>query len=685
MRKNLLFAFFGIILITGGIFTYIILSKNDPRSLEEKADKQVQSYVENWSHQDFARMYEQLSVESKNDITKDEFIKRYKNIYEGIEVENLHIQANLHTKKTEFFSDTKSVQMPYELRMDTSAGPISFVHNMELVREQQKEKDDWAINWSVSLIFPGMLDKDKVKVQTLNSKRGEILDRTGKALATSGIAFEIGIIPKKWDTNSEKQKQETARLLHITSEELHAKRNAKWVKPELFVPLAIRSEGDEALSQLEEINGVMLRKKEVRHYPYRQATAHLVGYIGSMNNEEWDMYQKKGYHSTDLVGKTGVEQVYEEKLHGTPGSRIVITDELGIEKEVLVEKPVQLGQDITLTIDGDIQFSIYEELKDDAGTVTAIHPMTGEVLALVSTPAYDPNLFILGLTASQWKEISEDPNTPLLNRFANAFAPGSTFKPITAAIGLDAGSLDAEQEMRVNGLYWQKDNSWGNYYVTRVRNSKGPVNLEQALTYSDNIFFAQAALHMGEKTFLNGAERFGFGESIPFPYPIKKSKISSNEMKNDIQLADSAYGQGEVTMTPLHLALVYSAFLHDGNMLTPTLTIDNTKPQEYWKENVMTKETAQLLQKDLIQVMEHPQGTGRKAKPAGIRMAGKTGTAELKKRKGENGLEYGWMVAFNVEDSRLLLTIMVEDVKGRGGSHYLDTKVKRIFTQALVK
>lgn len=335
-----------------------------------------------------------------------------------------------------------------------------------------------------------------------------------------------------------------------------------------------------------------------------------------------------------------------------------------------------------LTIDAELQKEIYEQIKQEAGTAAAIHPKTGDILALVSTPAYDPNDFVLGMSTTQWNKLNNDPQKPLLNRFAHGYAPGSTFKPITGAIGLDTGAITTQEERSITGLHWQKDSSWGNYEVTRVSDYKSPVNLRKALVYSDNIYFAQTALAIGEEPFLQQATEFGFGEAIPIPFPVEKSKLTNAEMRNDIQLADSGYGQGEVTMTPLHLALVYSAYVNDGSMVYPSL-IQGEQHEPFWKQNVMTKESAQIIGQDLLQVMEDPRGTGRGARVFGHQLAGKTGTAELKQKKGELGRENGWYAAFNVDDPRLLLVMMVEDVRGRGGSHALDSKVKRIFSQGL--
>lgn len=206
--------------------------------------------------------------------------------------------------------------------------------------------------------------------------------------------------------------------------------------------------------------------------------------------------------------------------------------------------------------------------------------------------------------------------------------------------------------------------------------------MRKALVYSDNIYFARAALAIGEEQFIQKGQLLGFNEAIPIPFPIDKSKLYNTEMKNEIQLADSGYGQGEVTMTPLHLALVYSAFVNDGSMIYPSL-VQGEKKEQYWKSDVIPAEVAGTVKQNLLSVMEDPKGTGRGARVPGIRLAAKTGTAELKQKKGELGKENGWYAAFDADDSRLLVTMMIEDVRGRGGSHVLDARIKRIFSKVL--
>lgn len=184
-------------------------------------------------------------------------------------------------------------------------------------------------------------------------------------------------------------------------------------------------------------------------------------------------------------------------------------------KKEIASVSVRHGQDIMLTIDAGLQTSLYEQYKDDKSCSAAIDPRTGEVLALVSTPSYDNNEFIMGLSEQKWAALNENKKKPMYNRFRQVWCPGSSFKPIIAAIGLDCGAINPKEDFGKEGLRWQKDSSWGAYYVTTLH-TYAPVILENALIYSDNIYFAKAALKIGAEQMEESLLRLGFQEELPF-------------------------------------------------------------------------------------------------------------------------------------------------------------------------
>ncbi len=268
-----------------------------------------------------------------------------------------------------------------------------------------------------------------------------------------------------------------------------------------------------------------------------------------------------------------------------------------------------------------------------------MEPKTGELLALVSTPTFDSNDFVLGITDSKWQELNNDENKPLYNRFTQKYCPGSTFKPITGAIALTTNTITPNDDYGYTGTSWQKDSSWGDYKITTLTSYNGAKNLLNGLVYSDNIYFAQTALKTGRDQFANNLNKLGFNEQLPFLMELAKSQYANqngNKIEGETKLADSGYGQGNILVNPIHMASIYSAFANEGNMIKPYLEYKEAKSGEIWKEGVFSKDTANTIKNDLVQVVENVQGTGHTAKIDGLTIAGKTGTAELKASEDDN-------------------------------------------------
>lgn len=417
-----------------------------------------------------------------------------------------------------------------------------------------------------------------------------------------------------------------------------------------------------------------------REYPYGEVASHLVGYIRGITAEELEAHKGEGYTESSLIGKTGLELAFEDRLRGKNGTGIKIVDANENIIESIAETDVEDGEDVKTTIDITLQENIFNEFDGDNGFSVAMNPKTGEVLAMVSFPSFDSNNFVTGFTDAEWNKLSNDENTPMFARYESTWAPGSSFKPVTGAIGLNTDSFTASEDFGTSGLSWQKDSSWGDYKITTLTTYGGKANLRNALIYSDNIYFAKAAIKIGAKTLAEQLTKIGFNKSVDFPVSMSASQYSdSDTFSSEIQLADSGYGQGKVLVNPLHMASIYSAFVNDGNMIKPVLEYNGEA--EYLVEDAFSKQTADEIRDDLVQVVENSNGTGHAAKISGVTMAGKTGTAELKASKDENGEELGWfntIVVSDDDDEQLLTINMVENVENRGGSHYLLPKVKNI-------
>ena len=343
------------------------------------------------------------------------------------------------------------------------------------------------------------------------------------------------------------------------------------------------------------------------------------------------------------------------------------------------------GKNIQLTIDSELQEIMYEQFKDDRGCSVAINPYTGEVLAMVSTPSYDNNDFIKGLSTEKWTFMNEDENKPLYNRFRQVWCPGSTFKPIIAAIGLETDSIDPNEDFGNEGLAWQKDSSWGDYEVTTLH-AYEPVILKNAIIYSDNIYFAKLALKVGAENLEKSLDELGFNQEIPFEIVMSESQYSNTEhIETEIQLADSGYGQGQILVNPLHLASLYTAFLNNGNVIKLYLQYKEDATSDIWIADVFTEDTTDTVMEGLKGVINDPNGTGYAAYREDVVSAGKTGTAEIKATKDDtDGSEIGWFCVFSTEadvENPILIVSMVEDVKGMGGSGYVVGKDNAVLEQ----
>lgn len=643
-------------------------------------------YMSHIPEQKYEEMYAMLNIEASRNISQDDFVKRNSAIYEGIEIQNM-------TTTVISYDEEKDV-VQYQTSFDTVAGNITFENEAFFL----KREDGYKLIWTDSLIYPGLSSTDKVRVSTTQAKRGEILDRNERVLAGPGVASSVGIVPGKLE-NKDSVIEQIAELLEMEPEEIEKKLSAKWVKDDSFVPIKtlrkveeielMSMESDEEVikeherqQHLLEIKGVMISDTEVRSYPLEDAAAHLVGYVQNVTAEDLEKHAGEGYTTSSVIGRSGAEGLFESELKGQNGCRIYIVDANGDEKEELACRMVEHGKTIKLTIDSELQKALYEQFKEDKSCSAAMNPYTGEVLALVSTPSYDNNDFIMGLSNEKWTTLNEDENKPLYNRFRQVWCPGSTFKPITAAIGLESGAVDPNEDYGNVGLSWQKDASWGSYHVTTLH-AYEPVVLENALIYSDNIYFAKAALKIGAEELKDSLLGLGFQEELPFEIVMSKSQYSNTEnIETEIQLADSGYGQGQILVNPLHMACIYTAFCNKGNVIKPYLVYSPDAEPEYWIPNAFSENTTNLVLDGIKKVINDSHGTGYAAHREDVLLAGKTGTAEIKASKDDtSGTELGWFAIFtaeNTEEHPILIVSMVEDVKGRGGSGYVVEKDKQV-------
>lgn len=651
----------------------------DRKRGQENPQQRLLDYMDCISEKRYGEMYGMLAGESVRVIGEKDFVERNSAIYEGIGMQNMNIDITGY--------DGEQETVAYNTSFDTVAGRVSFGNEVRF----HKEDGVYRLVWNDTVIFPGLGTSDKVRVYTVQAKRGEILDRNGKVLAGTGTASAVGVVPGKLE-NREKAVGQLAELLGMKQEEIEKQLSAKWVKDDSFVPLKTLPKIEETApgaededparkkerrrqKKLLDIAGVAISDTEIREYPLKEAAAHLVGYVQSVTAEDLEEHAGEGYTASSVIGKSGAEGLFERELRGENGCRICITSPEGAEKEELAEVAVKHGKDIRLTIDAGLQSWLYESYKNDKSCSVSVNPFTGEVLALVSTPSYDNNAFITGMSGKQWKALNEDVGKPLYNRFRQAWCPGSSFKPVMAAVAMQSGAVDPAEDFGSEGHSWQKDKSWGTYYVTTLHTYK-PVNLENALIYSDNIYFAKAALKTGAENLEEALSGIGFHGELPFEIKMAQSRYSNTEhIESEIQLADSGYGQGQVLVNPLHMACMYTAFCNHGDMIKPYLRYDSDAKAECMVSGAFSAEISGTVLEGIKKVVNDPHGTGYAARRDDVVLAGKTGTAEIKDSKEDtSGTELGWFAVLTPAkdvQNPLLIVSMVEDVKERGGSGYV--------------
>ena len=620
-----------------------------------KSNEQVVTeYFELLKKKDYKQMYQMLNQKTVYTPTQKYFVEKYKEIYDDIGADNIQVKI----------LDEKNDIVKYQISMDTVAGTIEYKNKIGVKNEQ--------IQFNNNLIMKDYKDGCKIKVTTYNpEKRGRILDRNGKVLAEDGKGYSVGLVKGK--LNGENDYGQIAKYLETDVETIQKKMSASWIKDDSFVPIKTVSEITKnglVYNGILNISGVKISTVGIRTYPYDKVASHVVGYVQNVNAEDLKKHKNEGYNSISVIGRSGIEAAYEEKLRGITSGKIDLVDKNDKVIKELCHKEVKMSpQDITLTIDIDLQQSLYNEYQNDKSASVALNPKTGEVLALVSTPSYSNNDFVLGLSTDKWNALNNDVNQPLMSRYKQTYTPGSSMKPITAAIGLETKAIDPDKDLGAKDK-WQKDSSWGNYYVTTLH-APSPNNLKNAITYSDNVYFARSALNIGKENLFKYYKNLKIGEKIPFELALNKSQyINKNQKVSDQLIDDSGYGQGQILINPLQLASIYSAFVNNGSIYQPHIVQGQTK---IWIKNVFSKETTKIIKEDLINAIADENGTGHAIYHDNVILAGKTGTAEIKQSQSDTtGTELGWFTVMTIDEKQpILMTTVVEDVKNRGGSGYV--------------
>lgn len=594
--------------------------------------------------------YEELYNLVETDMSKEEFTNKMKSVYDGMEVSSAWVTISINLKNSDV------VNLKYVTNLNTVAGKLTFSNKSTLVKVNGKYK----IKWDNSFLYPKLKNNQKIRVSTLKAKRGAIYDRNKNILAKDAKAYSIGIVAGK--IKSDDDLRAISKLLNITYKDIKAELAKPYVVDGTFVHLKnIDREQQELKTALLKIPAVKIIDYDIREYPYNEKLSTLLGFV---QNDD---------------GKSGFELTFNSQLKGLNGCEIYVDDD-GINVDTILKKDRVNGKNIDLTIDVKLQELIYEKFKDVESATVAMNYTTGEILALVSTPSYETNKISLGISDNEWNEIVNNKKKPLFTRFLSKYIPGSTMKPIVAAIGLDTDSFTDIENFGRSVKSWQKDSSWKDFYVTTLEVYNGESNLEKALIHSDNVYFAKAALKIGKNLFKQELDRYGFNKPLNFEQNTDISVYGN--IDSEAKLAVSGFGQGEMEVNPIFMAKIYSAFANNGNAVTPYILQKEGNDQNTVNSvNLIKPLTANKIKNDLKKVID--EGTGKLAKIDGKNLYGKTGTAEIKMTKDDkSGEEIGWFNVF--DDNKLLIVNMVENAKKLNGSKFSVKNLREVFDKYVI-
>jgi penicillin-binding protein 2 len=539
-------------------------------------------------------------------------------------------------------------------------------------------------------------ENNRIRLQDVAPFRGMVFDRNGELLVDNRPSFDAYVIPEEMH-----DRDGLIRSLHSLIgvdpeglEEKLGKESQKYAfRPVLIKKNISREELAVLEGNLYDLPGVMIQIKPQRYYLYKELAAHLIGYLGEISEAQLASGNYPDNKQGDLIGQAGVERVWQKNLNGVRGGEEVEVDAAGRRLSVIARKPPVAGQNIALTIDKDLQQVAEKCLKGKKGSIVALNPMTGEILAMASSPAYDPNLFLEGLNRAEWMKLVTSKDHPLQNRaVAGQYAPGSTFKMVMALAGLEEG-LDPQEEFFCDGKF-----PFGEHTFRCWRKQgHGRIALHRAIVESCDVYFYKLGKRLGVDKIHYYATMCGLGVASGYELGSEKDGlIPSSEWKlkrfgvpwQPGETISTSIGQSFVLVTPLQMARLISAFFNGGFLYQPRVVNwvgkDDKQVYHFTPEvNGRLKAKEQniaFIRSALVGVVNEPAGTGSKARMKnGIIVAGKTGTAQVVglgkekvAQKGEEGSsdfnDHAWFVGIASADKPEIAVAVLLENGGHGGS-----------------
>ncbi|SRR5579883_634949 len=526
-----------------------------------------------------------------------------------------------------------------------------------------------------------LAENNRIRLIPKQPERGKILDRKGRMLAGSRLSHSVFLWPlarrkAEWATTLKRLSQ----ILKVPEADIKNRlEQAGYTSPFLIrIARGVSPAQVTALAEYgSDMEGVQVDAEAVRYYPNGDLAAHVIGYTGEMDDRELERHKSEGYRLGDVIGQMGIEAKYENLLRGEWGGQQVEVDGAGQVVRVLGKKPTQTGKDVQLTLDLDLQKAAEAALGDRKGAIVALDPSNGAVLAMVSRPAFDPNLFSTRITNAQWQQL-QSKDHPFVNRAVQGFPPASTFKIVTTTAGLETGKFSPDTvlgtypSITVGGIEFGDWNHAG----------FGPLGFVGALQWSSDTFFYQIGMGVGDRNLIQWTRRFGFGRKTGIdlgeeesPGLVPDDEWKRKELKEGWFLGDTvnmSIGQGFLQATPLQVAVMFAVPASGGYLVKPHLLKDNEVAQN-WRESLNLKpDTIRILREGLRAVVDG--GTGAALNVSSLPpVCGKSGTAEDIGRQ-----SHTWFGAFAPANNPEIVVVAFGENSGGGGGSFAAPMVRQV-------
>lgn len=630
------------------------------------ASSAARAFLDAWSKEDYGAMYEWLTPQARLQITRDNFVQ----LYEKVNQEMLVTAIRPTLLSTIEEGNTATAQ--FRVRLDTALlGDIEQDNAFSLLRERER----WGIVWSYSLVLKELTADRSVKLYPSKSTRGNIYGSSGAGIALGAWAVEVSVWPAELRRN-QVESQALAALVPVVGMSLfdiqrkYAGLNSEWKIPIATIAADIAQSNTDALS----LPGILTAERETRTYPLGAAAAHLGGYIGEISGEEADAWRARGFRAGDIVGRAGLELAAEKYLSGERGGRLVIVESNGAEVATIKEKPATQSQSIVTTIDVDLQQAVDAILGARRGSIIVMDVRTGNILALVSHPSYDPNAFVDSARQVERKNILTSPQKMLLNRATQgAYPHGSVQKIITAAAALERGGMTPNTTFVCNGV-WYGLGYPKQCWIWAYGKTHGVVSLPRALTVSCDIAFYQIGQRLDRldrNLMPSYAYAFGLGSPTGGAIEENDGNVPDPEKQQPwtpTDPVDMAIGQDTFLVSPLQVVDFVAAVANSGTLWRPRLiakihdavngTEETSSPE---KRGVLPLSAAnlQIIRAALKGVTTDKDGTAKFVFDGlKIPCAGKTGTAQV---PGKND-PHAWFAGYApADDPELACVVMIEN------------------------